>query len=670
VEALVAVVPSRRFRRGHAGGAMTATMPQARLADALLLTVVAAVGACRETPARVDRPRPAAMTTAVKLDNFGYRPGDPKVAIFSADPGGSVDVRSAEGALVFAVPRDGGCIRSMGLDTPSGDRVWWVDFSPLHDPGRYHLFSAALEARSYEFEIAPDVYDEVMRVALKTFYRQRCGTPKTSSHAGPWADEVACHRADVLTAPAAGQKDFGARDLAGGWHDAGDYNKYVWRAAGTAALSLLRAFEEDPSAFADGDLDVPESGNGVPDVLDEVRWELDFFLKMQLPDGSVLSTVHADGSANGAAPPSADKARRYYHDPGLESGAVFAGSCARAARVFMATGDAGYGTRLRDAALLTWAWLERQGDSPEKVWAAAEVFRMDPTVTSARRYVDAYRPDHWSGVTLSGTGYDSQAALTYLQTRDATPAVASSMRQACGRQVDQIFATDDLYRSGLPLPSYHWGSNGIRAGLGVFLLEAAVAGATGSRTGEQCRRHALDILHFFHGQNPLGMVYLTNMTDRGGEHSSFQIFHNWFGQPQDAYSRRRFVGKPASVLEPYYPYLDQADNHGIRDDKTSAFGPAPGFVPGGPNKDYSGDAVPPGGSFPNRAYRDWNDQAAGKARTWEITESSIAYQGPYVALAAAFTSGHPERGRPSTQRTQDTRIEDRRTLCDEGGMCD
>jgi hypothetical protein len=265
---------------------------------------------------------------------------------------------------------------------------------------------------------------------------------------------------------------------------------------------------------------------------------------------------------------------------------------------------------------------------------------MDPTVASARRYVDGYRPAGWSEAVfdLSATSYDSHAAFTYAETGGATPAVAAAMRASIGRHVDRIFAADDLYRSGMPPASYHWGSNAIRAGYGVFLLQAARIGATGTHDAAECRGHALDLLHSFHGQNPMSMVYLTNMAGQGGEHSSWQVFHNWFGQSGSAYSRARFIGKPASVAEPHYPYFAGADNHGVRDDAVSAVGPAPGFVPGGPNQDYSGDAVPPAGArHPGLFYRDWNDQRVWTARTWEITEISIGYQGPYVALAAAFT---------------------------------
>jgi hypothetical protein len=607
----------------------------------LFLAAAPSLSVCRrDLPDTVDHQGGAGrVTTSVKLDNFGYRPDDMKVAIFSANPGATVQVRTPAGAVAFAVPIDGGSISSKGKDASCGGQVWWVDFSPLHARGSYHLFSASLNARSYEFVVASDVYNDVMRTALKTFYRQRCGVAKPAAYAGAWSDGTACHRGDASTAHATGHVNRGLRDLTGGWHDAGDYNKYLGYPASNAILFLLRAWEDDPRAFPDGDLDIPQSGNGVSDLLDEVKWELDFFLKMQLPDGSVLSQVHADGSANGASPPSADTTQRYYQNPTLESGAVFAGSCALASRVFKAAGHAAYAGTLKNAALLTWSWLQGQGNSDEKVWAAAEVLHMDHTINSARSYVDGYHPANWSGVILSVTSYDSHAAITYVQTAGATPAVVLAMRADIGRQVDQIFSADDLYRNGMPGSSYHWGSNEIRAGQGVFLLQAARLGATGSRTARECRHHALDILHFFHGQNPLSMVYLTNMVSRGGEHSSWQFFHNWFGQSQNSYSRSNYVGKPASVVEPHYPYFSGADNHGIRDDKTSALGPAPGFVPGGPNKNYSGDATPPGGAVcPNRFYRDWNDQVIWTARTWEITENSIGYQGPYVALAAAFVT--------------------------------
>jgi hypothetical protein len=534
------------------------------------------------------------------------------------------------------VPQDGGSISSRGRDVSSGDEIWWVDFSPLAAPGNYRLYSSHLNDTSYEFRIASDVYRDVLRAALRTFYLQRCGVAKPARHAQAWADASACHRTDVAARAAVGQVDRGPLDLAGGWHDAGDYNKYVWYAVSNAILFLLDAWEVDPGAFPDGDLAIPESGNGVSDLLDEVNWELDFLLKMQLPDGSVLASVHTGSAESGAAPPSADHGQRYYYDPTPESGAVFAGTCARASVAFAAGGMDVRAEKLRQAALRAWDWLRDREGTTLKAWAAAEVFRMDPSVESARREVEGAARSKLQSLS-NAMSYDTLAALAYVEAKGGAPAVVEVMRSSIGRLVDAVFASDDLYRNGMPRESYHWGSNAARAGHGVFLLRAARLGATGSHTARECSLRALEILHFFHGQNPLSMVYLTNMAALGGEHSSWQLYHSWFGQSQNAHSRFNHVGKPPWVVEPHYPYLGGADNLGIRDDKFSLRGPAPGFVTGGPNKNYSGNARPPGGSsFPNRSYRDWNDQSAWTARTWEITESSIGYQGPYVALVAAF----------------------------------
>jgi hypothetical protein len=580
----------------------------------------------------------APVSTAFKIDNFGYRPGDAKIAVLSANPGASVQVRDSFDVVVFQIPADGGSITSMGNDgPPSGDTIWWVDFTPFDAQGTYRLYSPSLNAQSYDFDIRSDVYADVTRAALHSFYYQRCNTPKTATHAGAWADGSACHMSDLTTGPAAGHTNHGLKDLTGGWHDAGDYNKYVWSAVSTSVLTMLRAYEDNPAALRDDDTDIPESGNGFPDLLDEIKWELDWMLKMQLGDGSLLSQMHVDGFASDS-PPSADTNLRYYQNPNLESGAVAAGTFALAARIYDSEGMTAYATTLRQAALAAWSWLSAQPQNSEpKVWAAAEIFRTDPTQIAARNYVDGFHSANWSGVFFDVLRYNTQAAITYVQTPGATAAVVSNMRASMGAQVDYIFSENDLYRNGMPSWSYFWGSNIMRANYGLMLLTAARLGETGSHTADECEAHALDFLHFFHGQNALNMVYLTNMAALGGEHSSFQFYHAWFGDSHNTFSRNNFIGKPTAVVEPDYPYFKGTDNFGISDSKVSALGPAPGFVPGGPNKDYSGTAFPPKGAAGyNKFYRDWNDQTEWTVVTWEITENSIGYQGPYLALAMHF----------------------------------
>ena len=116
-------------------------------------------------------------------------------------------------------------------------------------------------------------------------YYQRDGIAKDAKYAGAdWADGMA-HPQDATC----GLSSNGSapKDLHGGWFDAGDQNRYTnWGASDV--IELLRAYVESPGAFTD-DTNIPESGNGVPDLLDEVKWELDWMARMQNTDGSVLS---------------------------------------------------------------------------------------------------------------------------------------------------------------------------------------------------------------------------------------------------------------------------------------------------------------------------------------------------------------------------------------------
>jgi hypothetical protein len=201
---------------------------------------------------------------------------------------------------------------------------------------------------------------------------------------------------DAATGPAPGETDYRTLDLTGGWHDAGDYNKYVWGAVSSAVHKMLRAYEDNPGVFPDGQLNIPESGNGIPDILDEIRVELDWLLKMQLDadtnplvppadDGAVLHQMHVAGYASDS-PPSADANLRYYHDlidddEGdliYESTAVLAGVMAHAARVWAAEGLSADAATFEVAALDAWRWLQSKlpcADTPETckilVWAAA-----------------------------------------------------------------------------------------------------------------------------------------------------------------------------------------------------------------------------------------------------------------------------------------------------------
>ena len=592
----------------------------------------------------------AAPSLAFHFDHFGYRSLDSKVVAMSSDPGATVEIHNSGGATVFVVPTNGGSIVSMGFDANSGDNIWRVTFSSFTTVGTgYTLYSPGLNAGSYAFDIRDDIYNAVGHAALKAFFYQRCNGPKPAANAGVWSDAASCHMTDAVATAMPGNTNYGTRNLTGGWHDAGNYAKYMWYAFGDAVVPVLRAYQDNPGKLIDNDSNIPESGNGMPDVLDEMKWELDWGLKMQLgasagpKSGAFLDRLDAlPGVYTWASPPSADSTIRYYKDPTVESCAVGTGSMAQAAVVYQAAGVTGYAAVLRTAALNGWGYL--QGVTPaagdetnKKAWAAASVFYMDNSVASARSYVDNVYA--WGSQYFDPEGWNSPAALTYMRAPGATVSVVNSMKAAMNSRVNGMMTNPDAYGVGMDSWEYYWGSLRPRGKYGLLLVEAALAGATGSYTAAQLRDRAENYLHYFHGLNAMNMAYLTNLSSLGGEHSLYQIYHGWFGASGTAYSAARFIGKPAAVVEPAYPYFAGTDNFGVSDNKASLYGPAPGILPGGVNASYGGSAIPPKNvAYKEKCFRDWCDQSAPGVNTWEITEPSISAQGPYVALAIHFMS--------------------------------
>ena len=199
------------------------------------------------------------------------------------------------------------------IDTMSGDKVWWFDFSALKTEGSYKVVDLENGAESFAFDIADDVYTPVLKTAFKTFYYQRAGFEKRAPYALAGYEDRASHLGAGQDSEArlfSAQDDAStARDLRGGWYDAGDYNKYTsWTA--NYIRTLLHSYIENPSVWTD-DFGIPESGNGVPDILDEVKWGLDWLERMQNEDGSMLSVM----SLAEASPPSAADGCLLYTSP-------------------------------------------------------------------------------------------------------------------------------------------------------------------------------------------------------------------------------------------------------------------------------------------------------------------------------------------------------------------
>jgi len=215
----------------------------------------------------------------INVNQIGYRAGDSKRAVVRDTKAGSafevVDAKT--GKVVYS-----GKLSEESRFGSSGDIVCYADFTELTHTGRYFVRTEE-NGESFEFNISDDLYDDAFDSICRMLYLQRCGMDIDKKYAGDFAHK-ACHT--ELATIYGTDKEI---EVSGGWHDAGDYGRYTVPAAKTVA-DLMLAYENYPNEFTD-DTGIPESGNGVPDILDEARYELEWLLKMQAEDGGVYHKV-------------------------------------------------------------------------------------------------------------------------------------------------------------------------------------------------------------------------------------------------------------------------------------------------------------------------------------------------------------------------------------------
>src|SRR5436190_10998785 len=271
---------------------------------------------------------PGITSKQIKIDQFGYLPGSRKIAVIvdpqtgynaaeSFSPGTGTNQYQVRNWSTNAVVYSGTLVawNSGATHTQSGDRGWRFDFTPVTTTGSYYIYDVANNVGSYRFEVNNSVYTQVLKQAARMFFYQRVNFAKQTPYVdAKWSDAAAFSGTNQdYAARSRWDKTNAAtaRDLHGGWFDAGDCNKYV-----TFTLSplcnLLETYRSYPAYFADN-YNIPESGNGIPDILDEVKWELDWLTRMQDGTGTngLFLKVGAD-NYNGSSPPSSDHNPRYY----------------------------------------------------------------------------------------------------------------------------------------------------------------------------------------------------------------------------------------------------------------------------------------------------------------------------------------------------------------------
>ncbi|GAB3221635.1 glycoside hydrolase family 9 protein [Glycomyces halotolerans] len=588
-----------------------------------------AAGAVAMIPAHADHENPG---PDIRVNQHAYTADGAKGATFvsGSSTGQSWELVDASGAVV-----DSGTTSVHGYDHASGDSVHNIDFSDYDTPGTGYRVRIAGQ-QSHPFDIAADPWDELRDDALAFFYHQRSGIAIESQYVG---SEYARPAGHVDVAPNRGDGDVGCLndgcdytlDVTGGWYDAGDHGKYVVN-GGISTWQLQNAYERalhvpgaDPAVFADGALAVPESSNGVPDLLDEARWNLEFMMSMQVPAGEQLAgmahhKVHDMNWTGHPMPPHEDPELRRLSPPSVTATLNLAAAAAQASRLWEDHDPAFAAETLEvartayDAAQANPNRYPDPGDGTgggsyadddagdEFYWAAAELF----TTTGESRYRSDLTSSSWwygQGFSDHGFAWPSTAPLADLTLSLAPSGLTDSERQAVR---DAVVAGADGYvaaASGQGYPvtyapegwDYAWGSNS------QVLNNATVIAYAYDLTGDRAYLDAVSgAMDYILGRNAPGQSYVTGY----GEKDSHNQHHRFWAHQADA----------------------------------SFPNPPPGTLAGGPNSSLQDETAQEhlSGCAAQKCYIDHID-------SWSTNEVTINWNAP-LAWVAAFLSDHAGEG--------------------------
>ena len=434
----------------------------------------------------------------ILANQIGYRTNDKKTAVVREDGGNEFKVVNAENDEVVYTGTLGEAAENKSAK--ENDRI--ADFSEVKTPGKYYITCGDLD-KSYTFVIADDPYKELMKETVRMFYLQRCGCEIEDETFG----HKACHT-DEATIYGTSDKI----DVTGGWHDAGDYGRYTVAAA-KAVADLLYAYDANPSLFTD-DIGIPESGNGIPDILDEVRYELEWMLKMQAADGGVY---HKVSCANFPAyvMPEKEVAELIVMPVSSTATADFVASMAMAYEFYKGVDEA-FAQKCLAAAEKSWAYLEAnpsykgytnprdvvtgeygdKTDKDERYWAACQMYRATG------------KGDYISGITEAKTGLDwstvgdyGNIALTTMKKDEGKAEAALALGQTALASLTKTAGSAESIVNaspyGSPVTEYNWGSNMTIANAGIVL------GLEGKKDA------ANEVLNYLLGKNPLGACFVT-----------------------------------------------------------------------------------------------------------------------------------------------------------------
>jgi len=566
------------------------------LAAALLLAFAATTPAASATEA----------PTAIKINQLGFLPASQKLAVV---PGAAATrfavVDAASGKQVFE-----GSLGAASAWDASGENVRLADFSALRTPGSYRLRVAGLPD-SAPFPVAADAYRALDAGAIRAFTLNRASIALSPAVAGAYA-RAAGHpdtRVEVHPSAASAKRPAGTIiSSPKGWYDAGDYNKYIVN-SGISTYTLLAAYEHFPAWFDKLALQLPESGNGLPDLLNEALWNLDWMITMQDPDDGGVYHKLTNKSFDGMVMPDKATGPRYVVQKNTAATLDFAATMAAASRV-LAPFDKqqpGRSARYLAAAEAAWAWAKAHPDvlyqqpadiltggygdktvDDEFAWAAAELLATTGKDVYRAPALAAGNPEQtepgWADVRPLGW-------ITLAQNgKRLSAADQAAVRKPLLENADKLAARWQAspYRVSMAGKDFVWGSNAVILNQAMMLVAAYRLEPRPAYLNA-----AQSALDYVLGRNGPGMSFVTGF---GG-------------------------------VSPQHPHHRPSEADGIA-------APVPGWLVGGPNpgqQDLQGCPVGYPSKLPALSYLDHGCSYASN-------EVAINWNAPLVYVAAALQS--------------------------------
>lgn len=485
---------------------------------------------------------------------------------------------------------------------PAGDSAALIDFSEITTPGTYQAFVGG-KTVGHPIVVSDTAYKEMTQGALRFFYFQRSSMALEEQYAGVYARGMGHPDTSVKYHSSTGISDINASKAAPkGWYDAGDYGKYIVN-SGITTYTLLQLYQQNKEYFKDFSLNIPESNNDVPDILDEIRWNLEWMLDMQDTDGGVFHKLTTKQFAGMVLPEKA-KGQRYFIGKGIEATWNFTAVMALASEIY-APFDSAFAKRCVLAAEQANKWANANPrafyEQPKDVgtgtytnavvwsikdWAWAELFR----ASGHQNIKDSL--DHITikikSPTLPSWSNNYMLAIYTIATNpnifpkeqvDSAQTVIIDMAESIVKSLE-----NNSYGVAMGNNDFYWGSNSIAANKGMLLIHAYII------TKEQKYLDAaIGIVDYLVGRNPLDISFLTGFGVKS---------------PMDPHHRP-----------------SQGD---------TVVAPVPGMLVGGPNasaNDCKSTIV-----YPNAKAKSYNDNSCSYA----TNEVAINWNAPFAYLVGSI----------------------------------